>query len=630
MLFLILLNTLFVYMVCSFLKNISVFYLVYFALIILNSELLSVFSSFDVLHISILTVIETVAMYVFFLKSKTKPYTLNFKPEFKKIINALKMDKTLLFTGFAFVFMLLCFFFLSISIPPLEPDARSYHFVRIFSYIKQANFSHFLTNEIRNVVMPFNSEMVYSYFYLFKKNDVGFAFLSYVSFINAIFQLYLIMKNFKFSTRKTLFTIFSLSSMGAILVQIPSLQTDIVVASLILTSVALVVNSFQSKVSKTCIFLSSLAYAISMGTKTTSLFILPAFLLLIFYLIKPKRYIFLYIFFLFFNFIVFSSYNYVLNFIDFGDFFAPLNLKIEHKSDFGDFFCNAKYFVVDFLGSKIAYFLHLPTKNDISIPFDERTVGFSLLGVVCFLVGVFSSFFRKFKNKRNRIILAFAILFLLNFLIICCFFSYSPYIVRYFVTLVLVSGVCVGHLYNIKILKNIILFLCISNLFLYSIFSTRFPVRFLLKNHNKEAIILNQKDSSVYIQYGFLNLFETKFEKEDKVAIIDEDYLYEIKQLMNFGYNIDVLVLDELSKETLSKYDYLVFRFYNEFSNNYKYFGKNSNYKCEYILKKYENKDFPLAKRCYFDGEQLNSFGFYFDEKLDVKNKSLYVYKKIK
>ncbi len=630
MLFVFLLNTLFTYMVCSFFKNFSVFFVAFFALVVLNSELLSLFSSFDTFHTAFLVVFETVILYIFFLKTKTKPYTINLNSEFQKIKNALKLDKALLFTSLAFLFMLVSFFFLSLLVPPLEPDARSYHFVRIFSYIKQANFSHFLTNEVRNIAMPFNSEVLYSYFYLFKKNDVGFGLFSYFSFINAVFQLYLIAKNLKFSVRKSLFTVFSISSMGAVLVQIPSLQTDVVVASLVLTSLNLVVSVKNSTQPKTLLYFSSLAYSLALGTKTTSFFILPSFFILLFYFLKTKKHLFSYIFFLILNFFIFSSYNYILNFLDFHSFFAPLNLRVEHKSNFNDFFDNIKYFAVDFVGNKIACLFHLPIKNTAAIPFDERTVGFSFLGIVGFLMGVFSSCFRNFKNKRNRTVLVFAVVFLLNFSVVCFYFSYSPYIVRYFVTFVLLSGVCVSNLYNIKFLKNLILFLCILNLFSYSIFSTRFPICYLLKNHDKKSIILNQEDEAIKIQYGFLDIFETKFEKKDKIAIIDEDYFYEIKQLMNFGYNIDVLVLDELSKETLSKYDYLVFRFYNEFSNNYKYFGKNSNYKCNYIIKKYKNEDFPIAKRCYFNGEQLNKFGFYFDEKLDVKNKSLYVYKKIK
>lgn len=623
MLFLILLNVLLVYMICSFFKKLSVFYVVYFALIILNSEILSIFSLFDLKNISILTIVESVVAYIFFVKSKTKPYPITIN--LTKIKTALKLDKMLFFTCIAFLFMTVCFFFLAISTPPLEPDARSYHFVRIFSYIKQANFSHFLTNEIRNTIMPINSEIIYSYFYLFKKNDVGFGLLSYFSFINAIVQLYLIMKNIKFSSRKTLFTLFSLSSMGAILVQIPSLQTDIVVATLVLTSIQLLF-----KITKTSLFLSALAYSLALGTKTTAILIFPAFLILLFYLVRNKKHLLYYFGFLGLNFFIFSSYNYILNFLEFGDFLSSMNLKIEHKPEIKEIFENMKYFLFDFVGGKIALLLNLQTKNTIAVPFDERTVGFSLLGVVGFLFSVFYSIFQGFCHKRNKIILVFGIMFLVNFFIVGINFAYSPYIIRYFVTFVLLSGVVVSSLYNIKILKNFILSLCIINLLLYSVFSTRCPVHLLLKGNSKETILKNQQDSAINIQLGFLNAFKTKFEKEDKVAIIDEDYFYEIKQLMNFGYNVGVLTLGELNKENLSKYDYLVFRFYNEFSNNPKYFDTKTKYKCDYFVKEYKNEKYPIARRCFFSGKDLNEFGFYFDEKIEVKNKGLYIYKNSK
>ena len=106
-----------------------------------------------------------------------------------EIKQALKQDKSLRILSIFFILMLLTTGFLALYSLPLEADSRMYHFSRIFEYIKQQSFLHFDTNEVRNIILPINSEMFYSYFYIFKKNEFGFGLLSYFSFIWLIFGL---------------------------------------------------------------------------------------------------------------------------------------------------------------------------------------------------------------------------------------------------------------------------------------------------------------------------------------------------------------------------------------------------------------------------------------------------------
>ena len=174
LLIILFLNISTVYLICSFLRNLFLFYIILFALIILNSEILSLLSAFNASNILIISTIELILASIFFIKTKEKFYFPNIKEELLKIKNAFILDKNLGLLGLIFIFMLFCFGILAIVTPPLEPDSRMYHFVRIFDYIKQSSFNHFETNSIRNIIMPFNSEIIYSYFYVFKKNDLGF------------------------------------------------------------------------------------------------------------------------------------------------------------------------------------------------------------------------------------------------------------------------------------------------------------------------------------------------------------------------------------------------------------------------------------------------------------------------
>ena len=169
MFFICLINILLTYILCSFFRTLSIFYIVLFSIIVLNSEILSLFSAFNVQNVSILSIIEVIIAYAYFVKTKTPAYFPNIKYELTRIKNSLKLDKLLFLVFIFFCFMLFSMLIVSIYSPAIEPDSRSYHFVRIFYYIKHQNFHHFDISQTRNIVMPFNSEIIYSYFYLFKK-----------------------------------------------------------------------------------------------------------------------------------------------------------------------------------------------------------------------------------------------------------------------------------------------------------------------------------------------------------------------------------------------------------------------------------------------------------------------------
>ena len=260
MLLTLFLNLFSTYLICSIFQNLIIFFIVFFALIVLNCEILSIFQIFETKNIIQISIFDFVICFLAWFKFSKKFYLPTFPKEIK---TALKLDKSLLIFSIFFILMLILMGFLAFYSLPLEPDSRMYHFSRIFEYIDQKSFLHFETNEARNIIMPINSEMFYSYFYILKKNEFGFGLLSYFAFFSLISGLFGIFKELKISTRKTLFSIFVFSSFGIILAQIPSLQTDLIVSALCILSLFLFM--------KEKFFFSSLAYALAIGTKTTAL-----------------------------------------------------------------------------------------------------------------------------------------------------------------------------------------------------------------------------------------------------------------------------------------------------------------------------------------------------------------------
>ena len=118
--------------------------------------------------------------------------------------------------------------------------------------------------------MPINSEILYSWLLLFKKNFHGFGIVSYCGFILTICSMWNIFDKFKFAYRKRLYAIFLFSSFSAIIIQMPSLQTDLLVGSLLICAFSLYLRK--------SFYFSSLSLALAMGTKSTGIIAVFAFL----------------------------------------------------------------------------------------------------------------------------------------------------------------------------------------------------------------------------------------------------------------------------------------------------------------------------------------------------------------
>ena len=195
----LLLNLLSSYFIASIFGNFLIIFIAFFALVVLNMEILSLFSAINELNVTILTILNFIASLSFFILKKTKLLKMDF--DFVRLRNALILDKSLFVLLIAFLFMFLISAFFGSIMPPLEPDSQTYHFIRAYEYAKQGSLAHFITNDARGLVMPINSEIFYSWMYLFKKNFHGYGLLSCGAFLLVISSMWNICEKFKFAYR---------------------------------------------------------------------------------------------------------------------------------------------------------------------------------------------------------------------------------------------------------------------------------------------------------------------------------------------------------------------------------------------------------------------------------------------
>lgn len=597
------------YLLASIGGSILIMFLTFFALIILNVEILSLFSAiqnFNLFIFSIFNLIFSICIFKYKKCSFIKPSF-----DFKRLKNALLLDKSLIVLSVAFISLTLISFFLATIMPVLEPDSQTYHFYRVYMFSAQKSLAHFETGDIRALIMPINSEIFYTWMLSFKKNFYGYGILSFCSFFLAIFSMWGIFEKFKFAFRKRLYAIFIFSSLSAIIIQIPSLQTDVTVGAFLLLAFYLFINKSN--------YFSSLSLAILMGIKSTGVVALFGFFvaIILYKLLIEKTKDFSqiksFILFLILNFFIFSSYNYFLNFFHYHNPLGNRASLIGHGFWGGikGYIANLIHFAfqsLDFTGFKWGVYLnetifnlknqffnliHISpitgcnvSQKEVNYLTDEQTVGFGILGFLVYLPMIFVSiakyFKNKSKNKKITLCFIFAVAFLINILVLARTVAYMVYSIRFVVAFVCFSSIILIGVYRRKdFIKPIIFFFCLFNMFLIPAHNARMPFWQVLVHFSDENFDKIKFEKRCYkghvvpimnLANTIANTIETKYKDKKNIAFVktlSSTALY-LKRLNYEGFNIDIIKPETLSSETIKKYDLIVLEGKEQNSNTHR------------------------------------------------------------
>ena len=262
---------------CITKKNTGIiyFFLISFAQIVLTFEILSLFSLIAEKPFLIANAIFFLISLAFVVKKRELFKPQGLKEEIKKINNAIKIDKVLRILGIFFIFFLVCEFIASICLHISFGDALTYYLTRCTTWIQQGNINHFITPDTREVIMPVNMDFLYTWVLMFKKSEQGLAFLSYLSFLGAIYLIYNILKEFGICIRKRLWAIFSFSSFALVAILAYTPCADIFIGTLFLGGIYLFLI-FLKENNKTALYFSTLSIALALGSKTTAIIALPS------------------------------------------------------------------------------------------------------------------------------------------------------------------------------------------------------------------------------------------------------------------------------------------------------------------------------------------------------------------
>lgn len=582
-------------------------FLVAFAQIVLTFELLSLFSAIKEVWVLAFNILFSIVSFLVWNKKGKPLWSLEFNEFFKRVLNSFKLDKSLILLFIGFCTFILSVLFICLIMPVTNADSLGYHVARSLFWISQRNLNHFNVADIRCLCLPINSEILYTWVLLFIKKDLFLGFFAFVGYILSIVSVYNILGYLGFCTRKKLWTIFILSSLAFVIVQASSTETDIIIAGLISSCIFLFWYALKNN-KMTPIFMASLAYAIAVGTKTTAIIAMPGvglFLLFLCYHFKKYKPFAWFLGFGFLNFLVFSSYNYILNFIQFSNFMGSESFMVVSKNYYGikGMFANfVKYIFMffDFTGFPIGdylrtyilelrsiflSFLHLSYVHDglytsgydIQTTLYDQIMGAGVLGMFvvlpCLLYALVKPLF-NFRYRKVKFIFAFAALLIINLFVISYLLAYMTYSIRFLMSFVVLASPILTYSYfsNKNPLKYIIIFCALfylmgvsTHLWLRPVFKT---AKLMLFNHSSitdirtRAACKNFEIPTYYLNEACVLKFniENNFTKENKILIFmnTPDRIYIVKELELQGYKLDFATLEDANKIDFNKYNIII------------------------------------------------------------------------
>jgi len=600
------------YFICSIIKskkfeNTVIYYvLIVLSQVIITFEMLSIIkqvNSVGVLLSNFIIFLVSLALWNHF-----KRPVINI-PEFKcfdKIKFALKRDKILRILFIFFVFSSLISLFLALISPTNSGDSLAYHLARIGFWIQNGTIAHYETSSIRQLVFPINSEILILWSMVFLKRDYLAQMPEYLSYIGCLFVLFSFLSYLKISTRRTLWTIFILASLPAVILESMSCQTNLIIAFLLISSLYLFIYGVRESDKKSLIF-SAVSYSIALGTKDTAFLFLPVFgivySLISLNKLKSNFYKPLLIFALSIipAFLLLSSYNFFLNYIDYGSPFSPPSFMYKHSPgvslkgfttniikyltifvDFSGinaaetlnpFIMGFKANLFNILGLKTTDGLAFVDLNKINTLIHENYSMYGILGFTLFLPLVIRTALAKirFSTKRSFLIGLTGFIFVGFLLTLSAAMGFCFWFNRFFLSAVILSSPVLIFSYSRKnkIWKIIITLIAVFNLTAIPTFNSIkpfFPILLALPKFNVNKLRNeirfrsdNDINSNVYI-YNIVKYLNEIAPDHSKIAFISatEEFFYPFFE-ENPTWKIYPLRYDLLFKrKNYDDYDFII------------------------------------------------------------------------
>jgi hypothetical protein len=225
--------------------------------------------------------------------------------------------------------ILLALFLIGVTTPPNNLDSLHTHLPRIYYWLQHGNLSQYIATTSKQNTYPINAHLQGLWLFLFSRNASFFFCVQWFSLVVALAVIYRLSQLCGLTITQGLFGALVFLSFPVVLLQAFTFQGDIIVSTLLMICFLFTFEFIRARDLK-LLAVAFLALALALGTKQTAFFLLPAYSLLIIYLLaskalKIKQFTYLGVLFVFF--LTFSSYTYIQNTIISGLPFGAAELQ---------------------------------------------------------------------------------------------------------------------------------------------------------------------------------------------------------------------------------------------------------------------------------------------------------------
>ena len=470
----------------SFSRLLVFFYLIAFSLNIFISQILSFSSQLNnrYLYFSLQTFL--VVLLIWFVKRKSHISWIDLLPQNNRPEEKLNFLSGLMVGITSLSFLVL--FLIGIQTPPNNLDSLHTHLTRVYYWLQHGNFLSWPALGTAQLYYPINANIQALWIFLFGHNEKLFFLVPWFSLLVIATGIYHIGRELKLSQNQALVSCMVLLTIPAAVLQAYSFQNDVAVGALIITFIAFTLTHIRTHDLKYLI-IALLGLALSLGTKQTAFMVLPALLLWLLYTAlthKIGKEHLPHLGWLIVFFLLFSSYKYIQNIVEFGSFFGSSDVTAGQKFTLSGLEQKAEYNVPRYLYNflsvdglpnslavpitnlkenafrKISDKLHLDLENEVflqpgydpsekfsysRIPLlTEDTSGFGPLSVLLVVISFFLILFRKDKERKEYLFFTLVLAVSYFCAILLQRPGWDPYQGRYFILAIIpalpIVGVC--------------------------------------------------------------------------------------------------------------------------------------------------------------------------------------------
>lgn len=313
--------------ISDFIEKVLLLFLFNWFQIILIIEILSLFKKVSfiplIISYSLIAIICLIISITRKISYKVRFYRL--KEIFTNFYNKLALNRVLKTIIIIWLLIImLTSFFIGVTVPPKNYDSMTYHLTRATFWKQNHTIDHYLTRNIRQIENPMNAEIGFLWLMIFTNSDSILFLIQWASLLIIIIALYKTLRLIGFRRSISLVASFIFSTLNMVIFQASSTQNDLLIASFMLLTIYFILKVIKSdNLEFKFIILAGLTAGLTIGTKGYSFLFVPGVLLLVVIFGKITKIKWIKISYLILFSIIgcflFASYNWVQNYINFGN-----------------------------------------------------------------------------------------------------------------------------------------------------------------------------------------------------------------------------------------------------------------------------------------------------------------------